>query len=97
VIRASLLRGRAAARRAIKVEELFDQYLDHVMDLIVRLGVDPPVAMDVIFETATYLSEQRVLPIFPGSRARSDRVGAWILAAGAFDFATFVERSVVES
>ena len=97
MIRASLLRGRAAARRAIKVEELFDQYLDHVMDLLVRLGVDPPVAMDAIFEAATYLAEQRVLPVFPSPRSRSSRVGAWVLAAGAFDFATFMEQSVGES
>lgn len=92
---ASCRRGRAAARKARRVEELFDQYLDHVLDGVAQLGVEPAMAMDAIFTAATYLAEQCVLPVFPGTRASAARVGSWMIAAAEFDFATFMVKSVL--
>jgi hypothetical protein len=68
-----------------------------VLDGLVVLGVDPAVAMDTIFTAAAYLFEQGALPAFPDKRSGAGRMGAWMLAAGAFDFATFMEKSVIES
>jgi hypothetical protein len=91
---ASCRRGRVAARRSRRIEDLFDRYLDHVMDCVVRLGVAPALAMDAIFTTVLYLAEQKALPPFPGVRASMEVMGRWVIAAADFDLPGLLERSI---
>lgn len=83
-------------RHAMRVQEAFDGYLDHIVERLERRGLEGPVAMDVIFNTVAHLGEQGELPPFPEGDVSYPVMGEWLVAAADFGLAEFVEDVVAE-
>lgn len=90
------VRHEAVERRRAehKVQRAFDLYMDHVVDRLVQLGAASEVALDVIFQTVTYLAEEGVLPPYPTERATYEEAARWLVAAADFGLVEFLVEAV---
>lgn len=96
-MRAAVRQIALARRRAEhKVQQAFDQYMDHAVDRLVELGVSSEVALDAIFQTVTYLAEEEVLPPFPTERASYEEAARWLVAAADFGLVDFLLEAAEE-
>ena len=88
--------ARVRRRREERVQEAFDGYLDYIVERLEGLGVEAPVAIDVVFNTVEHLGEQGELPPFPEGDVSYLVMGQWLVAAVDFGLAEFVEGVVAE-
>jgi len=76
------------------VDYAFDQYIEHVVDRLIGLGLDSNVALEAVFTSADFFTEQGDLPVFPDDRSTQLERGEWLVAAVDTGFLDFVVEAV---
>jgi hypothetical protein len=73
----------------------FNEVIDTTIDELVARGLTENDALDTVFEIATELAGQELLPQFPeGDEVPIEEIGKWVVAAGDLNFIEFCVEAV---
>ncbi len=75
---------------------VFNDYIDHGIDILVKAGLPERDALEAIFQVATVLAEQKALPAFPDDEAAPEDLGAWLVQAKDLEFFACVLEALSE-
>lgn len=80
--------------RSDKIQTAFNRFIDHAVLRLALAGFEGPSALEAIFTTADFLTEEGTLPPFPDDTVTYVECGGWLVAAADMDFIAFLAEAV---